>query len=369
MKINLKQRNGITLIALVITIVVLLILAGVTIAMLTGENGILGKATTAKAKSAEEEAREKVNLMLSEWRMENAINGISLDDFLTDSIYEKNRKAQGIESVDKTEEYYIATVIIGGENYYVIINKTPEIIEVSKSKNIMTVSFSKNIDYTFTGNIELTVTANPPDDGTTVKSIELIEGTVVQSGEFSNTSRTFTINSNGTYKFKITDSNNKEKKLEYTVNSFLSTPEIEARASGNAITINVKNNYPSNANVKYKYTVGTETTEGIGQTTYTKEGLTIGNKYKVKVHAYINNEENGADSVEQEIEISIEKPKINAECTGLDKITVNVETEYSSDENVMFEYYIDDQKQGDKTEKKSYTFESLKLRKSIYYKS
>ena len=50
MKINLKQRNGITLIALVITIVVLLILAGVTIAMLTRENGILGKATTAKAK-------------------------------------------------------------------------------------------------------------------------------------------------------------------------------------------------------------------------------------------------------------------------------------------------------------------------------
>ena len=37
----LKQKNGITLIALVITIIVLLILAGVSIAMLTGNNGIL----------------------------------------------------------------------------------------------------------------------------------------------------------------------------------------------------------------------------------------------------------------------------------------------------------------------------------------
>ena len=37
MKLNLKERNGITLIALVITIIVLLILAGVTIATLTGE--------------------------------------------------------------------------------------------------------------------------------------------------------------------------------------------------------------------------------------------------------------------------------------------------------------------------------------------
>ena len=45
MKLNLKERNGITLIALVITIIVLLILAGVTIATLTGDNGILGKAT------------------------------------------------------------------------------------------------------------------------------------------------------------------------------------------------------------------------------------------------------------------------------------------------------------------------------------
>ncbi len=43
-----EQSNGITLIALVITIIVLLILAGVTIASLSGENGILTKAKEAK---------------------------------------------------------------------------------------------------------------------------------------------------------------------------------------------------------------------------------------------------------------------------------------------------------------------------------
>ena len=48
-KINDIQKNGgITLIALVITIIVLLILAGVSIALLTGENGILTKAGDAK---------------------------------------------------------------------------------------------------------------------------------------------------------------------------------------------------------------------------------------------------------------------------------------------------------------------------------
>ena len=45
----MKKQEGITLIALVITIIVLLILAGVTIAMLTGENGILGRATQSRA--------------------------------------------------------------------------------------------------------------------------------------------------------------------------------------------------------------------------------------------------------------------------------------------------------------------------------
>ena len=52
-----KEEKGITLIALVITIVVLLILAGVSIAMLTGNNGILTQAK--KSKQATEKAEQK----------------------------------------------------------------------------------------------------------------------------------------------------------------------------------------------------------------------------------------------------------------------------------------------------------------------
>ena len=62
MKLNLKERNGITLIALVITIIVLLILAGVVIATLTGDNGILGKAKTAKTTNDEEKAKEQIKI-------------------------------------------------------------------------------------------------------------------------------------------------------------------------------------------------------------------------------------------------------------------------------------------------------------------
>ena len=62
----MKKQNGITLIALVITIIVLLILAGVSIAMLTGENGILTKASGANEKTTAAEIEEAIKLGVSE---------------------------------------------------------------------------------------------------------------------------------------------------------------------------------------------------------------------------------------------------------------------------------------------------------------
>ena len=57
-----KSKNGITLIALVITIIVLLILAGVSIVMLTGDNSILRQATTAKEQTETGQIRERINI-------------------------------------------------------------------------------------------------------------------------------------------------------------------------------------------------------------------------------------------------------------------------------------------------------------------
>ena len=58
-----RENKGITLIALVITIIVLLILAGVAIAMLSGENGILRKAAEAKTKTEESQKAEQATLI------------------------------------------------------------------------------------------------------------------------------------------------------------------------------------------------------------------------------------------------------------------------------------------------------------------
>ena len=64
MKKTEKNIRGITLIALVITVIVLLILAGVTIAALSGDNGILKRATEAKEKTEKEGTIEQIKLAI-----------------------------------------------------------------------------------------------------------------------------------------------------------------------------------------------------------------------------------------------------------------------------------------------------------------
>ena len=61
----MRNNKGITLIALVVTIIVLLILAGVSIAMLTGDNGILKQSRKAKTDTANAEAVERINMELN----------------------------------------------------------------------------------------------------------------------------------------------------------------------------------------------------------------------------------------------------------------------------------------------------------------
>ena len=75
----LKSKEGITLIALVITIIVLLILAGVSIAMLSGDNSTLQRATDAKEKNGIVKLVESAKLDVLAQLTENKGNDISKD--------------------------------------------------------------------------------------------------------------------------------------------------------------------------------------------------------------------------------------------------------------------------------------------------
>ena len=63
-------KNGITLIALVITIIVLIILATVSINIVFGQNGIITMVKQASKAQAEAEVKEKVGMILAEYEIE-----------------------------------------------------------------------------------------------------------------------------------------------------------------------------------------------------------------------------------------------------------------------------------------------------------
>ena len=80
METILKNKNGITLIALIITIIVLLILAGVALATLTGQGNIIGNAENAVGQYNNSVTKEQQLLNEIEKYFENHINGGNIDD-------------------------------------------------------------------------------------------------------------------------------------------------------------------------------------------------------------------------------------------------------------------------------------------------
>ena len=106
MKNFVKTNKGITLIALVITIIVLLILAGVTIATLTVDNGILTKAQEASIQTRGAQVEEVINLWKSEIEMNENTNSNAIvkgqDELLQELLSDKQVYENEIDRENKT---------------------------------------------------------------------------------------------------------------------------------------------------------------------------------------------------------------------------------------------------------------------------
>ena len=101
-----KETNGITLIALVITIIVLLILAGVTIASLSGDNGILKRAAEAKEQTKKADAEEQIKLGLTEVIMKNKLGDDIFKNLLDNKFGAENVTSNPDGSFTITKDGY-----------------------------------------------------------------------------------------------------------------------------------------------------------------------------------------------------------------------------------------------------------------------
>ncbi len=75
-----KSTKGITLIALVVTIIILLILAGISIAMLTGNNGVLTQGNRAKEEQAHAAVKEGIMLLYNEYKTKQEVNSSKVQE-------------------------------------------------------------------------------------------------------------------------------------------------------------------------------------------------------------------------------------------------------------------------------------------------
>lgn len=97
---KIKSTKGITLISLVVTIIILLILAGVTIATLMGDNGLINKAKDAKIKTEIASIKEEIQTDILGKQAEN--NGNISDDSLKEILENYGVLSDEEKLTDKT---------------------------------------------------------------------------------------------------------------------------------------------------------------------------------------------------------------------------------------------------------------------------
>ena len=128
MKEKLEQIKGITLIALVITIIVLLILAGVSIAMLTGENGILSQAQKAKEETENAQLEEENKLVGYEDFINNATGDVPQVNDSNPGTLEGNGTEKEPYTINSIEDLVsFADSVTNGNTYegqYVKLNQS-----------------------------------------------------------------------------------------------------------------------------------------------------------------------------------------------------------------------------------------------------
>ena len=107
-----NEQFGITLIALAVTIIVMLILAGVTIATLTGEGGIISRAKEASFRTEMTELEEKVNVLNAQVYLEGRV----ITDIFTEQVkIEDVKKWDG--QIGVQWEQLLISLLVYVENY------------------------------------------------------------------------------------------------------------------------------------------------------------------------------------------------------------------------------------------------------------
>ena len=202
-----KEMKGITLVALVITIVVLLILAGVSINTVLGDDGIIKKAKEAAETTRRASAEEEMNRLVLEYQL--ASNDETLESFLQEKVTEG--RIDGV--TDNGDGTITITKKVEGKDYTITVKKPVAPTPSVKVGAIRVVS-----DSTGAGS---SLGEASTRKGTTLYI--MIESTISGGTTTLSPEVPYAVTENGTYKFTVTGTVNGTtytKEVSVTVNQF-----------------------------------------------------------------------------------------------------------------------------------------------------
>ena len=192
------KENAITLVALVITIVILLILAGIAISNLLGEHGLINQAKLGKEKYAISAAKEKLELEITNLQVEQQAKGESLTKEILPKINNDDIDVRDISN-------FPVEVICG--KYKFEVDNNFQVKYIGEADDTVIKYTTEPDNYTNQNSVKVMLKISNPKG---IKSIEKPgeESEVVESQTKIETD--FTVNKNGHYILKVVDAKDKE---------------------------------------------------------------------------------------------------------------------------------------------------------------
>ena len=270
----MKQNKGITLIALVVTIVVLLILAAVTINIIFGKNGVISKAQEAALQTKIGAVKEKVAMEMVDLETDSTLTGNPLT---AEIIIEHFENLDWVGSATKESDDTVR--IISTDSVIIDIKVTSnggyELISqgVDDGEPYPTMTIEQLPTEGIAGEkikIKVTASVEQTKETTGITTIENV--TTGETKDYTEGGVIFEVLTNGEYTFKATTNKGKTKTAKINVNI----------AEGGAIGITIEPTTPRN-------TTKTETQNGIEtgpikvNISYGKIELTNTDKYQYRI--------------------------------------------------------------------------------------
>lgn len=237
---KINKTKGITLIALVITILVLLILAGISVNVFFQNGGILNKAQSAKIENEKASIKEQIRLAIQNIRSDYATSGV---EFNIDELKDKLPSELSDISVEKIE--YSLSGDYGGYTYTITSNYDVIIGDVV-SGVIPTITYTLSTTNVGVDQVEINVTASVSRGS--IVSIEKPDNIVVTNANQAK----YIVSQNGSYEFTATTDTGRKNTCVIKVNNIKPiTPIINVVGEYPTLTTSGVNNYDKSVTITY----------------------------------------------------------------------------------------------------------------------